>query len=229
MNPNLSKNRGNNDDFWSQSPPSMQPPPSYDFGQFNYSSDFDSTTNMQNQYFNPAADQMNTFTPNYDYGIGTSADPFADEPPLLEELGYKFRTYCPENAGPLVFGLAFGSFLLLSGKIHFSYIYGFGVLGCVLIYTLLMLMSPPNITMTAVCTVSILGYCLLPMVFLSALSIFVGLQTLLGNIITIMVILWCSLSASKLFVTALTMSNQQALVAYPCILFYGVFALLTLF
>ncbi|KAH7645222.1 yip1 domain-containing 1 [Dermatophagoides farinae] len=249
MNPNLSKNRGNNDDFWSQSPPSMQPPPSYDFGQFNYSSDFDSTTNMQNQYFNPAADQMNTFTPNYDYGIGTSADPFADEPPLLEELGINFehivqKTVAVLNpfrqtdpsilmdadlAGPLVFGLAFGSFLLLSGKIHFSYIYGFGVLGCVLIYTLLMLMSPPNITMTAVCTVSILGYCLLPMVFLSALSIFVGLQTLLGNIITIMVILWCSLSASKLFVTALTMSNQQALVAYPCILFYGVFALLTLF
>ncbi|OTF70937.1 YIPF5-like protein, partial [Euroglyphus maynei] len=213
-------------------------PPSYDFGQFNYSSDFDSTSTIPNQYFNPAANQTNTFTPNYDYGIGTgnSADPFADEPPLLEELGINFehivqKTVAVLNpfiqtdpailmdadlAGPLVFGLLFGSFLLLSGKVHFSYIYGFGVFGCVLIYTLLMLMSPPNITITAVCTVSILGYCLLPMVFLSALSIFVGLQTLIGNIITGMVILWCSLSASKLFVTALAMSNQQALVAYPC-------------
>ncbi|KAH9417067.1 Protein yipf5 [Dermatophagoides pteronyssinus] len=258
MNP---KNRGINDDFWSPQPPSSSssiPPSSYDFGQFNYSSDFDSSSMAQsNQYFNPAMNQTTTtttFTPNYDYNIGTGgtdklADPYADEPPLLEELGINFehivqKTLAVLNpfiqtdpsilmdadlAGPLVFGLLFGSFLLLSGKIHFSYIYGFGVFGCILIYSLLMLMSPPNITITAVCTVSILGYCLLPMVFLSALSIFFGLQTLLGNIITGTVILWCSLSASKLFVTALAMTNQQALVAYPCILFYGVFALLTLF
>ena len=42
-------------------------------------------------------------------------------------------------------------------------------------------------------------------------------------------ILWCSLSASKLFVTALVMDHQQPLVGYPCALLYGVFALLTIF
>ena len=47
--------------------------------------------------------------------------------------------------------------------------------------------------------------------------------------LTALAILWCSLSASKLFVTALTMDHQQPLVAYPCALLYGVFALLTIF
>jgi hypothetical protein len=46
---------------------------------------------------------------------------------------------------------------------------------------------------------------------------------------TALAILWCSLSASKLFVTALSMDHQQPLVAYPCALLYGVFALLTIF
>lgn len=239
-----------NSDFWSAG--SSYALPATDFGQFNYSSDSSFNTGAQPQTLNqfyPMQSNISTFTPNYDYSIGNSVDPYSDEPPLLEELGIDFehiiqKTFAVLNpmkqtdpqilhdadlAGPLVFGLAFGCFLLLSGKVHFSYIYGFGVLGCVLIYTLLTLMSPPNINLTAVCTVSILGYCLLPMVFLSALSIIIGLQTMLGNIITGIAILWCSLSASKLFVTALAMSNQQALVAYPCILFYGIFALLTLF
>ena len=50
-----------------------------------------------------------------------------------------------------------------------------------------------------------------------------------GTILTTAVILWCSWSASKLFVTVLAMDSQQLLVAYPCALVYGVFALLTVF
>ena len=37
-------------------------------------------------------------------------------------------------AGPLVFCLAFGSFLLLAGKLQFGAIYGVGLLGCVALY-----------------------------------------------------------------------------------------------
>lgn len=33
----------------------------------------------------------------------------------------------------------------------------------------------------------------------------------------------------QLFVTALEMKHQQLLVAYPCALLYGVFALITMF
>jgi len=37
------------------------------------------------------------------------------------------------------------------------------------------------------------------------------------------------MAASKLFVTALSMDLQQLLIAYPCALLYGVFALITIF
>jgi len=185
------------------------------------------------------------------FGQGyANEDPFADEPPLLEELGINFdhilqKTLAVINPlrktdasilgesdliGPLVFCLAFGCFLLLSGKIHFGYIYGIGVVGCLSIYLLLNLMSPPNMQLSLACTVSVLGYCLLPMVILSGISVVVTLNNwVFGYIITITSILWCSLSASKLFVLALTLHNQQPLIAYPCALFYGVFALLALF
>jgi hypothetical protein len=79
------------------------------------------------------------------------------------------------------------------------------------------------------CIVSVLGYCLLPMVLLSSLAILISLQGLLGTVLTGLAVLWCSQSASKLFVSALSMDRQQLLVAYPCALVYGIFALLTVF
>ncbi|XP_022239153.1 protein YIPF5-like [Limulus polyphemus] len=176
-----------------------------------------------------------------------SGDNFEDEPPLLEELGINFdhimqKTLAVLNpikepeasilqetdlAGPLVFCMAFGVFLLLTGKVHFGYIYGIGVLGCLAMYALLNMMSMSGISVG--CTVSVLGYCLLPMVMLSGVSIIFSLKGTLGTVIAILVVLWCALSASKLFATALVMDHQQPLVAYPCALLYGVFALLTVF
>ncbi|XP_002414663.3 protein YIPF5 [Ixodes scapularis] len=180
-------------------------------------------------------------------GYGTGDDDGEDEPPLLEELGINFdhmlqKTVAVLNpikdpdaailkesdmAGPLVFCLAFGGFLLLTGKVHFGYIYGIGLLGCLAMYSLLNLMSANGIS--AGCTVSVLGYCLLPMVLLSGLSILFSLKGSLGTALALAVVLWCALSASKLFVTALSMDHQQPLLLYPCSLVYGVFALLTIF
>ena len=77
-------------------------------------------------------------------------------------------------AGPLVFCLLFGGVLLLSGKVHFGYIYGVGLLGCISIYALLNLMSMDGVSV--VCVMSVLGYCILPMVFLSAVSLLFSLQ-----------------------------------------------------
>lgn len=130
-------------------------------------------------------------------------------------------------AGPLVFCLLFGGMLLLSGKVHFGYIYGMGLLGCLAIFIVLNLMSMVSVSVS--CVVSVLGYCLLPMVLLSALSLLISLQGIIGTILTIATVLWCSWSASKLFITALQMDSQQPLVAYPCALVYAVFALLTVF
>lgn len=176
-----------------------------------------------------------------------SQNSFEDEPPLLEELGINFdhiyqKTLAVLNpmkqthaeiindkdlAGPLVFCLAFGVSLLLHGKVHFGYIYGIGALGCLSMYALLNLMSLT--TVSIYCIMSVLGYCLLPMTILSFASIVLSLQGIFGTFLVGVTVFWCSITASKLFVTALAMDHQLLLVAYPCGLLYGVFALLTIF
>ena len=105
--------------------------------------------------------------------------------------------------------------------------YGITALGCLSMYVLLNLMSEKGVTV--ICIGSTLGYCLLPMVFLSFLASFVTLNGYVGLCISVLFILWCSISSSKLFVYALNMSNQQLLVLYPCFLLYGIFALLNVF
>lgn len=172
---------------------------------------------------------------------------YEDEPPLLEELGINFdhivqKTWSvlhllketdplvvgdADMAGPLVFCFAFMASLLLGGKVAFGYIYGLGLMGCLGMYLLLNLMSVSGVGLS--CVVSILGYCLLPMVLLSFSSIVFSLKGLVGMVSTGVAIGWCGLAAAKLFVGALGMHHQQLIVMYPCCLVYGVFALLTVF
>lgn len=57
---------------------------------------------------------------------------------------------------------------------HFNYIYGIGVLGCLSMWALLSLMSAEGVTIGTVVTV--LGYCLLPMVGLSGVNVVFSLQ-----------------------------------------------------
>ncbi|KAI0798718.1 hypothetical protein BC629DRAFT_1502195, partial [Irpex lacteus] len=129
------------------------------------------------------------------------------EPPLLEELGINFAHIraksmtCSTRAksrrayhGRCRLGRSstlhhmFWYFLLFSGKPQFGYIYGVGLLGSGSIYTLLNLMSEQGIDAYRV--VSVLGYCLLPMVGVGAISVMITLDVL-------------------------RMSEQRLLVAYP--------------
>ncbi|XP_075786607.1 protein YIPF7 isoform X2 [Pelodiscus sinensis] len=188
--------------------------------------------------------------PTYNPGILSHsgyADNFDEEPPLLEELGINFdhiwqKTLTVLNpikpadgsimnetdlTGPMVFCLALGATLLLAGKVHFGYVYGISAIGCLGMHVLLNLMSIAGVSYG--CVASVLGYCLLPMVVLSSCAIFFSLQGILGTLLALIIIGWCSLSASKIFISALAMEGQQLLVAYPCALLYGLFALLTVF
>jgi len=209
---------------------------------------------LSNPYITTATDTSYTgamFIPDSQpapsYAAVPGASGFEDEPPLLEELGINpdhilQKTLTVLNpmrstdasiagdsdlAGPIVFAMAFGSFIMFSGKLYFNYIYGIGLMGCLAMYCLLNLMSLSGVSIG--CVVSVLGYCLLPIVGLSGLSILFSLSGVLGNILTGMAVGWCTLSSSKLFTTALEMKQQQLLVAYPCGLLYGVFALITMF
>ncbi|KAI7871020.1 hypothetical protein BDF14DRAFT_1767567 [Spinellus fusiger] len=220
-----------------------------------YSSSYDEQ--YSSSYYNtnapppPAGDIQSG---HYDYSrnshsiwsaLGTGG--FADEPPLLEELGINFEHIKTKSmtvlnpfgrvpdtimddadlAGPLLFLLLFGMFLLFSGKAHFGYIYGVGVLGVVSIYLILNLMSESGVDWTR--TASVLGYCLLPMVMLSGFSVVITLGTVVGAVLSVLSILWCTYSSSGMFTSVLHMSEQRYLVAYPVGLFYASFALMTVF
>lgn len=52
---------------------------------------------------------------------------------------------------------------------------------------------------------------------------------ILGTVLVLLGVGWCSFSASKIFTSTLALEGQQLLVAYPCALLYGVFALFTVF
>ena len=64
----------------------------------------------------------------------------------LVNVAEKLKIIIPVIIGPLVFCLAFGWMLLLTGKLHFNYIYGIGALGCVANYGLLTLMSTASVS-----------------------------------------------------------------------------------
>ncbi|XP_075155399.1 protein YIPF5 homolog [Haematobia irritans] len=221
-------------------------PPNYDLNYGNTNNSSMSSFYDPNAYAAPNPYDQND--KGFKTGGGGVGNEFEDEPPLLEELGINpnhifQKTLAVLNpmrgadqhilqdtdmAGPLVFCLALGGFLLLSGKVTFSYIYGIGVMGSIAFYCLLSLMaSQANVTFGSV--VSVLGYCLLPMVVLSGVNVLITIQGTIGLIVAGVCIFWCSLSASKLFVTAYSMDHQQILIAYPCALLYGVFALITIF
>ncbi|KAK2463229.1 hypothetical protein APHAL10511_004884 [Amanita phalloides] len=169
------------------------------------------------------------------------------ESPLLEELGVNFSHIRDKSltvlnplqqvderimddadlAGPIIFLFCFGTCLLLSGKSNFGYIYGVGLFGAASIYMLLNLMSEKGIDAYRV--VSVLGYCLLPMVGMGAVRVMIALDGMFGYLLSTITILWCTYAASGIFVAVLRMSEQRLLVAYPVGLLYGCFALLSMF
>ncbi|CDU20020.1 protein transport protein YIP1, putative [Plasmodium yoelii] len=170
-----------------------------------------------------------------------------EEPPLLEELGinfdliskrmksvftfYKIDHTLFENSdlsGPLLIILSLGFILLLVGKASFSYIYLIGIVSSLSMYLLLNVMSQ-NATLDLYCTISMLGYALLPLVILSFISILINLRSKKGYTISFFCISWSALTASKFFEAALRMNSQRYLIAYPIFLLYSCFALIIIF
>lgn len=178
-----------------------------------------------------------------------------DEPPLLEELeiypdrilekvlavlnplrGHgltddaEYLTKESDLAGPICFGLLLAASLFLAAKnAPFGYIYGISVISSILMYCLLSLMSTMPGTYTLSTVGSILGYCLIPIVVLSVIGIFFKLSGPIGLIAAIIAVIWSSISASRLFVAVSGDKQQQFLIAYPCMLVYGIFTLLVIF
>jgi hypothetical protein len=130
-------------------------------------------------------------------------------------------------AGPIVICFLFGGLLLLSGKAHFEYIYGVAVVGVFSIYGILNLMSDTGIDIYR--SASVMGYSLLPVVIISSLTTILGWHGYIVLILSLFSILWCTYSASLIFVTVLAMNEVRWLVAYPIALVYSAFVLLAVF
>jgi hypothetical protein len=150
-------------------------------------------------------------------------------------------------AGPVLFFLLFGTFLLFSGKVHFGYIYGLALLGSISLHTILSLMSPPlgdtssdpspqahgsshlSSTLTFTRSASVLGYCLLPLVLTSLVGVILPMDGMLGYVLTSLAIVWCTYSSSGMFCAVGRMRDMRGLVAYPLALFYISFGIMGIF
>lgn len=188
-------------------------------------------------------------------GVADEPNEF-DEPPLLDELEiypqrilekslavlnpfhaqglvdnpeYFFKE--TDLAGPIAFCLTLAACLFVTGsKAQFGYIYGLCVISVVVMYVLITLMcnsSENNVTITAVA--SILGYSILPIVWLSVIGIFFSLNTTFGIVLAACAIFLSTMSCSRIFCIMTGDSHQRYLLAYPCALVYIIFTLLVLF
>ena len=136
-----------------------------------------------------------------------------------------------DMAGPLVVSAGLAFFLLLQGKLVLGYIYGFGMMGTLALFTLLSLMQKkevPPIDLSR--TFSVMGYSLLPIVTLAAFNVLVQIKIMsLGIFLAGLAILWSTIAATRIFEAALVMTEQRYLIAYPVLLFYACFALMAIF
>ncbi|CAG9865203.1 unnamed protein product [Phyllotreta striolata] len=247
-----------NDFYWQQQqnvPPQMTGQGYYeqDYNQFqNQQLEFNASNDFGDQNFANYPTQMLIPEP---FDTATKDLDEYDEPPLLEELEIypdrilekilavlnPFRGHSladdadylmkdSDLIGPIAFCLLLAVFLFLAGKnAHVGYIYGISMTSCILMYFLLSLMSPVSGTFTLTIVGSILGYCFIPIVALSAVGILFKLSGPVGLAAAILAVVWSSFSASRLFVAISGDKQQQSLIAYPTMLVYGVVTLLVLF
>lgn len=89
------------------------------------------------------------------------------------------------------------------------------------------LMHPTGLDFWRTC--SVLGYCLIPVIALAAVSILFSLANLFGLILAAAAIGWATQAATRMFEAKLGMTEQFYLVAYPTMLLYSCFVLITVF
>lgn len=177
---------------------------------------------------------------------------YSDEPPLLEELGIHLGHIAAKTrlvlglgrgasgasaevlqdadlAGPVLFFMAFGLCLLLAGRVHFGYIYGVALFGTLSLHWLSRLMAAGSRGPRLFTTASILGYSFLPLCFLTAGGALVSLDNTVGYCLGAGAVAWATWAASGLLNSLLQLHNARALIAYPLLIFYSVFALMAVF
>ncbi|TKY53489.1 YIPF5 protein [Spatholobus suberectus] len=144
---------------------------------------------------------------------------YDDEPPLLEELGINTKQIWRKTtlilnplrvantndirddadlSGPVLLLMSFGLFQLPAGKIHFGVILGWVTVSALFLYVVFNMLAGRNGTLDLYPCVSLIGYCMLPMVMLSALSLFLpqgGVAIAAGAVVFVT---WSARACTKL-------------------------------
>lgn len=179
-------------------------------------------------------------------------DDLENEPPLLEELGIDLDHIWQRMQGVVFFkrlqqdvlqewdltgpGMGFMALnlcLMFQGKFELGYVYGFGLTGCGCICMLVNVMAQKKQDgqqgIDLYSTISILGYGLVPAVFLALIGIVKSLKGPFGLFAVIVCVVWSTATSSRFFASSICMQQQRWLVAYPVSLLYASLALLIVF
>ena len=137
-------------------------------------------------------------------------------------------------AGPIAFCLILGAEMVLTGKLQFGYIYGFGVFGCLSMTLIVNLMSPMADGISIWTVSSVLGYALLPVNVLGVVKLLVMNRYLvnlpwLGHFLALLTVAWSTAASTRLLELGCGLREQRYLIAYPVALLYSAFVMITIF
>ncbi|KAL4198205.1 hypothetical protein AMTRI_Chr03g139030 [Amborella trichopoda] len=213
-------------------PPNPNPNPNLPFMSFDMSSA--SASSSSSSHFSAPI-----------YGNPT----FEDDLPLLEELGINTRQIYRKTqsilnpfksnpsffddgdlSGPFLYLLLFGLFQLLAGKLHFGIILGWISVSACFIYVAFNMLAGSNGTLTLYTCLSLVGYGMLPIVILSAISLFIPQGTMVMYGLGAFFVMWSTRVCTRLLIGIASYGEEhRGLVAYACCLVYLLFSLLVLF
>lgn len=143
-----------------------------------------------------------------------------------------------ESTDMILPSLIFAFYLLnlyFIDKLRLTYIYIVFFMGILIIYFIIkqiakviFFLNYLKEDISLYTTISILFYCLSPISLLSFLATIFTLDSMIGYIVSISIIFYCSHIATKFFNLYLRLSDREILLFYPCILFYTCFTILML-
>lgn len=197
-----------------------------------------------------AASSSSAFGGSISQSVSTGPTSFEEEEPLLDELGihpdqiwqktktilnpFRINPHVHKDAdlsGPIFLYLSFCLFQLLAGKIQFGVILGWIVVSSIFLYVVFNMLAGRNGNLDLHTCTSVVGYCMLPVVILSSLSLFLPQGAVVARyILAAVFVLWATRACTNLMVTLADGGEEhRGLIAYACFLIYTLFSLLVIF
>lgn len=197
-----------------------------------------------------AASSSSAFGGSISQSVSSGPTSFEEEEPLLDELGihpdqiwqktktilnpFRINPHVHKDAdlsGPIFLYLSFCLFQLLAGKIQFGVILGWIVVSSIFLYVVFNMLAGRNGNLDLHTCTSVVGYCMLPVVILSSLSLFLPQGAVVARyVLAAVFVLWATRACTNLMVTLADGGEEhRGLIAYACFLIYTLFSLLVIF